>query len=184
MDINRLTQKTQEAIQAAQSLAVKLGHQEVDGEHLLLALLDQPEGLVPRLLQKMEVSISDLAAQVRGELQGRPSLTGGGLEAGKVYITPRLQQLLVSAEDETKRLKDEYVSVEHLMLAILGEGESSSTGRILADLQVDRDRFLAALREVRGSQRVTSASPEQAYEALEKYGIDLVEQARSGGSDR
>jgi ATP-dependent Clp protease ATP-binding subunit ClpB len=183
MDINRLTQKTQEAIQAAQSLAVKLGHQEVDGEHLLLALLDQPEGLVPRLLQKMEVSISDLAAQVRGELQGRPSLTGGGLEAGKVYITPRLQQLLVSAEDETKRLKDEYVSVEHLMLAILGEGESSSTGRILADLQVDRDRFLAALREVRGSQRVTSASPEQAYEALEKYGIDLVEQARSGKLD-
>jgi ATP-dependent Clp protease ATP-binding subunit ClpB len=183
MDINRLTQKTQEAIQAAQSLAVKLGHQEVDGEHLLLALLDQPEGLVPRLLQKMEVSISDLAAQVRGELQGRPSLTGGGLEAGKVYITPRLQQLLVSAEDETKRLKDEYVSVEHLMLAILGEGKSSPAARILADLQVDRDRFLAALREVRGSQRVTSASPEQAYEALEKYGIDLVEQARSGKLD-
>jgi ATP-dependent Clp protease ATP-binding subunit ClpB len=183
MDTGKLTRKTQEAIQQAQEAAARLGHQEVDGEHLLLALVTQSDGLVPRLLAKIDTSAADLTAALELELGSRPVVKGGGIETGKVYVTPRFQQLLVTAQNEAKRLKDEYVSVEHILLALVDEGGSTAAGRILADQQVERNRFLAALREVRGSQRVTSATPEQAYEALEKYGVDLVAQARSGKLD-
>src|SRR5512142_1256961 len=113
MDPNRLTQKSQEALASAQSLAVRLGHQEVDGEHLLAALLAQDGGLVPRLLQKMDAPLAALRADVERD----PRVSGGAGEAGKIYVTQRLQQALVAAEDEARRLKDEYVSVEHLLLA-------------------------------------------------------------------
>src|SRR5436305_13285910 len=145
MDINQLAQKSQEALQSAQTKALRFGHQEVDVERLLLALLEQPEGLIPRLLARMDVPGSQLATEVERELSRRPSVSGGGTEAGKVYITQRLQRLFVTAEDQAKRLKDEYVSVEHLLLAILDEGTSTVAGRALAQLGVTRDRFLAAL---------------------------------------
>ncbi|MFP3939211.1 MAG: ATP-dependent chaperone ClpB, partial [Thermoanaerobaculia bacterium] len=180
---NKLTQKSQEAFQAAQTRALRHGHQEVDGEHLFVALLEQPEGLVPRLLARMDVRAEELLTEVEAALERRPSVSGPGAEAGKVYVTNRLQHLLVAAQDEAKRLKDEYVSVEHLLLAFLEEGETTEAGRILASHGVTRDRFLEALTAVRGSQRVTSATPESAYEALEKYGMDLVAQARSGKLD-
>jgi ATP-dependent Clp protease ATP-binding subunit ClpB len=183
MDINRLTQKSQEALQAAQTLALRHGHQEVDAEHLLLALLEQPEGLVPRLLARMDVAVEPLRSEVERELSRRPKVSGPGVEAGKVYITQRLQQLFLRAEDEAKRLKDEYVSVEHLLLALIEEGSSSPAGRILAQHGATRDRFLSGLTAVRGNQRVTSAMPEVAYEALEKYGVDLVAQARRNKLD-
>jgi ATP-dependent Clp protease ATP-binding subunit ClpB len=183
MDLNKLTQKSQEAVQAAQARAQRHGHQEVDGEHLLLALVEQPEGLVPRLLARMDVPAGDVASELARSLERRPSVSGPGAEAGKLYVTQRLQRLLLDAQDQAKRLKDEYVSVEHLLLAFLQEGESTEAGRVLARHGVTRDRFLSALTAVRGSQRVTSASPEQAYEALEKYGVDLVAQARSGKLD-
>jgi ATP-dependent Clp protease ATP-binding subunit ClpB len=183
MDINKLTQKSQEALQSAQTKALRFGHQEVDVEHLLLALLEQPEGLIPRLLTRMDVPSSQLVTEVERELSRRPSISGGGAEAGKVYITQRLQRLFVTAEDEAKRLKDEYVSVEHLLLAILDEGSGTAAGRILAQLGVTRDRVLDALTAVRGNQRVTSSMPEAAYEALEKYGVDLVAQARRNKLD-
>jgi ATP-dependent Clp protease ATP-binding subunit ClpB len=183
MDTTKLTQKTQEAIQQAQSLAMRLGHQEVDGEHLLHGLLTQEDGLVPRLLTKIDVSAPSLAAALEKELKSRPAVTGSGIEAGKVYVTPRSQQLLVNAQDEANRLKDEYVSVEHLLLALADEGKTTPAGRILNEFRVERNRLLAALQEIRGSQRVTSATPEQAYEALEKYGVDLVAQARTGKLD-
>jgi ATP-dependent Clp protease ATP-binding subunit ClpB len=184
VDVNKLTQKSQEALTAAQSGALRYGHQEVDGEHLLLALLEQPEGLAPRLLERMQVPVSTLAAELDRLLQSRPRVSGpGAAEAGKVYVTPRLQQLFVRAEDEAKRLKDEYVSVEHLLLALIDEGPSTPTGKLLGQFGVDRDRFLAALTAVRGRQRVTSATPEAAYEALDKYGVDLVAQARQGRLD-
>ena len=183
MDMNKLTLKTQEALHEGHETATRLGHQQVDGEHVLNALLHQDHGLVKRLLDKMGVEVSGLAAELEQELRRRPSVSGGGSEAGKLMITPRLQQLLVAAGDEAKRLKDEYVSVEHVVLTLLKEGKSTTAGRLLAAHGVDRDRFLAALREVRGNQRVTSASPEQAYEALEKYGVDLVAQARQGKLD-
>src|SRR5436305_6633867 len=183
MDINKLTQKSQEALSSAQTKALRFGHQEVDAEHLLLALLEQPEGLIPRLLGRMDVAAPQLAADIERELSRRPSVSGPGAEAGKVYITQRLQQLLVRAEDEAKRLKDEYVSVEHLFLALIDEGGKTAAGRLLSQHGVDRDSLLQALTAVRGNQRVTSAMPEAAYEALEKYGVDLVAQARRNKLD-
>jgi ATP-dependent Clp protease ATP-binding subunit ClpB len=183
MDINKLTQKSQEALQSAQTKALRYGHQEVDGEHLLLALLEQPEGLVPRLLGRMEAPTEVIKSEVERELSRRPKVSGPGVEAGKIYLTQRLQQILLKAEDEAKRLKDEYVSVEHLLLAMVDEGSGSAVGRILTQNRVTRDALLAALTAVRGNQRVTSAMPEVAYEALEKYGVDLVSQARRNKLD-
>ncbi len=183
MDINRLTQKSQEALQAGETKALRYGQQEVDGEHLLLALLEQPEGLAPRLLNRMEVSPEAVRGAVERDLERRPRVSGPGAEAGKIYLTQRLQQLFLKAEDEAKRLKDEYVSVEHLLLALIDEGRQTAAGRILAEAGVTHDAFLSALTAVRGNQRVTSAMPEVAYEALEKYGVDLVGQARRNKLD-
>ncbi len=183
MDINKLTVKSQEAIQAAQSKAVRLGHVEVDGEHLLAALLEQPEGLVPRLLEKVGTSPENLARALKKELEKRPSASGGGMEAGKIYVSQRFNRLLVKAEEEARRLKDEYVSVEHLLLALVEEGAATAAGRLFREFGIDRDRLLKALSEVRGHQRVTSPDPEGTYEALEKYGIDLVKAVRKGKLD-
>src|SRR5919205_483447 len=183
MDLNRLTQKSQQAVQEAQSKALRYGHVEVDGEHLLLALLEQQDGLLPRLLARMEVPLASLKSALEQALERRPRVSGPGVEAGKIYVTQRLQKLFVQAEDEAKRLKDEYVSVEHITLALIDEGTSTVAGRLLQQFHVTRDNFLAALTAVRGHQRVTSADPETAYEALEKYGTDLVAQARQGKLD-
>src|SRR5919197_463417 len=183
MDLNRLTQKSQQAIQEAQSKALRYGHVEVDGEHLLLALLEQQDGLLPRLLTRMDVPVASLKSALEQALERRPRVSGPGVEAGKIYVTQRLQKLFVQAEDEAKRLKDEYVSVEHITLAMIDEGTSTVAGRLLQQFRVTRDSFLAALTAVRGHQRVTSADPETAYEALEKYGMDLVAQARQGKLD-
>jgi ATP-dependent Clp protease ATP-binding subunit ClpB len=133
MDMNRLTQKSQEAMQQAQSIALRYGHTEVDGEHLLLALLDQPEGLVPRLLQQFNTDVNALRAAVDSDLQRRPRVTGPGAAPGQVFVTQRLARVLDTAEREAKRLKDEYVSVEHLLLALAEEGSSSAAGRRLAE---------------------------------------------------
>jgi ATP-dependent Clp protease ATP-binding subunit ClpB len=183
MEMNRLTQRSQEALQQAQTVALRFGHTEVDGEHLLLALLDQPEGLVPRLLAQFDVDIGALQAAVEGDLQRRPRVSGPGAAPGQVFLTQRLSRVLDAAEREAKRLKDEYVSVEHLLLALTDEGTSSAAGRRLAEFGVTREAFLSALTQVRGNQRVTSATPEGAYEALVKYGQDLVEAARLGKLD-
>jgi len=183
MDINRLTQKSQEALQDAQTKALRFGHAEIDVEHLLLALLEQPEGLVPRLFRKMDIPVEAVKEKVEGELEKRPRVSGPATEPDKVYITQRLNKLLVSAEDHAKRLKDEYVSVEHLILAMIEEGAGAPAGRILKEFNITRDRFLQALTDVRGHQRVQSANPEATYEALERYGRDLVEEARRGKLD-
>ncbi len=179
--MNNLTLKSQEALQSAQNHALRRGHQQVDVEHLLVALLESADGLVPRLLERLEVATQELRSELDGELDRRPMVQSTGQEAGKVYVTSQLQDLLVKAEDEAKRLKDEYVSVEHLLIAMLdGDGAAS---RLLTDAGVTRDRLMSTLQQVRGSQRVTSSTPEAAYEALEKYGVDLVAQARAGKLD-
>lgn len=183
MDPNKLTQKSQEALQQAQNNALRYGHPEVDGEHLLLALLEQPEGLVPRLFNRMDVPVESLKAEVTKELEKRPSVSGPGAEAGKIYVTQRLNRLLLKAEEEANRLKDDYVSVEHLILALLEEGTSTASGRIFKSFNITRDRLLQALTRIRGHQRVTSASPESTYEALERYGRDLVQEAHRGRLD-
>ncbi len=183
MDPNKLTQKSQEALHEAQAEALRYGHQEVDGEHLLLALLEQPEGLVPRLFKKMNVPVENLKAEVVAEIQKRPGVSGPGTEAGKIYVTQRLNRLLIKAQEEAKRLKDEYVSVEHLTLAMIEEGSATAAGRVFRNFNVTRDRFLQALTEVRGHQRVTSVTPESTYDALERYGRDLVKEAQKGRLD-
>jgi len=183
MDINRLTQRSQEALSEAQNRALALGHTETDGEHLLQALLDQEDGLVSRLLRRMDTPIEALTAALETELKRRPRVSGPGFEPGKIYLSQRLSRLLVSAEREAKRLKDEYVSVEHLLMAMIDEGSSSVAGRLLKNFGVTQDRFLKGLTEVRGNQRVQSANPEATYEALERYGRDLVKAARDGKLD-
>ncbi len=183
MDLNKLTQKSQEAFQAAQTKALRYGNPEVDAEHLLLALLEQPDGLAPRLLRRLEADPEAIRAEVEAELDRRPRQSGPGVEPGKIYVSQRLIGLMDRAEEERKRLKDEYVSVEHILLAMIEEGAGAAAGRILKQHGVTRDAFLAALTAVRGHQRVTSATPESAYEALEKYGVDLVAQARSNKLD-
>jgi ATP-dependent Clp protease ATP-binding subunit ClpB len=183
VDINSLTQKSQEALQEAQNLATRMGHTEVDGEHLLLALIDQPDGLVPRLIEATGADVAALRADLERELSRRPKVSGPGATPGQVSVTQRLAKLLDAAQREAKRLKDSYVSVEHLVMVLAEEGSATAAGRVLASHGVTRESFLGALTAIRGNQRVTSATPEAAYEALEKYGRDLVTEARSGKLD-
>jgi ATP-dependent Clp protease ATP-binding subunit ClpB len=182
MDPNLLTQKTQEALHDAQTRALRDGHTEIDVEHVLLALLTQPDGLVPRLLERTGADVAGSQASLERALASRPRVSGSGA-SGEVRMSRALAQVLDAAEGEMRRLKDEYVSVEHVVLAILASGKQTAAGRLLAEHGVTRESFLEALTQVRGSQRVTSATPETAYEALEKYGRDLVEEARSGKLD-
>ena len=183
MDPNRLTQKVQEALHDAQTKALRRGHTEVEAEHLLLALLEQPDGLVGRLLERAEVDSAALGAAVERQLEARPRVSGPGAAPGQIFVSRELSQLLDAAEREAERLKDEYVSVEHVVLAMIDVGSAQPVGRLLKEHGVTRERFLDALSRVRGSQRVTSANPEAAYEALEKYGRDLVAEARLGRLD-
>jgi ATP-dependent Clp protease ATP-binding subunit ClpB len=183
MDFNKFTQKTQAALGEAQNTAVKSGHVEIDLEHVVHALLVQPEGLIGRVLKKMDLSADNLAQRVQEELQRRPSQTGPGAEAGKILISQRLSRALVQAEEEAKRLKDEYVSVEHVFLAAFSDGKKDGLSKFFESFGLSRERFLSALTAVRGNQRVVSANPEATYEALERYGRDLVADARSGKLD-
>ncbi|CAI8754200.1 chaperone protein ClpB [Bacillus sp. IT-79MI2] len=182
MDLNQMTTKTQEAIMSAQSLAVSHHHQEADTVHLLLALLQQQQdGLAVRIFQKMNVNIEQLTKEVERLLQQKPSVTGSGVEAGKVYVTNALGQLLVKAEAEAKKLQDEYISVEHILLAFCeGKGDMN---HLFTAFHITKDTLLQSLMEVRGNQRVTSQNPEVTYEALEKYGRDLVAEVRQGKID-
>ena len=183
MDMNRLTQKSQEALHDAQTAAIRFGHSDVDGEHLLLALLRQEDGLVPRLLTRVDADPDAVMSDVEAELRRRPRVSGPGAAPGQVSVTQRLSRVLDAADREAQRMKDSYVSVEHLLLALADEGSASGAGRVLKQHGVTRESFLAALTQIRGNQRVTSAMPEVAYEALEKYGRDLVADARAGRLD-
>ncbi|MEF3695919.1 ATP-dependent chaperone ClpB [Desulfolutivibrio sp.] len=183
MDMNAFTQKSQQALSEAQAVAVRLGHQQVDAEHLLLALLQQEQGLVPRLLEKAGYDAGSYTAKLEEELSRQPRVSGPGSQPGSIYVTPRLNEVLVRAQDLAKSLKDEYVSVEHVFLALLDEPPSTPIGRLNAKFGVDKNKILTALTAVRGGQRVTSADPEGTYEALQKYGRDLVEEAKKGKLD-
>jgi len=173
-----MTHKVQEALQQAGGTSVRRGHQGLDVEHLLLALLDQPEGLATPLLEAAGVSTRAVRDAVERELDRRPQVSGPGAGAGQPYLTQRLSQLLVKAEDEMRALKDEYLSAEHVLLAAAAAADS-----VLKPLGLTRDKILAALQTVRGNQRVTSPDPETTYQALERYGRDLTKLAAQGKLD-
>jgi ATP-dependent Clp protease ATP-binding subunit ClpB len=183
MNIDRMTQKAQEAIKDSQTVAVRYGHQEIDGEHLLKALVEQEGGLVSSLLGRLEVPALQFKARVDEELSKRSRVSGGAQEVGKVYVTQRMNSLLVKAADEAARLKDEYVSTEHLLLSLCEEGKNTFAGKLLKEFGVTSKRVFAELKEIRGNQRVTTDNPEGSYEALTKYGSDLVDLARQGKLD-
>src|SRR4051794_30116764 len=179
MDPEQLTQKTQEALHDAQTKALRYGHTEVDVEHLLLALIDQPDGLVTRLLERMDVDPAAVRSGLEAALERRPRVSGSGASSD-VRVTRNLSRVLESAVAESVRMKDEYVSVEHVLLAIIDSAGDTAAGRVLQEHGVTRDRLLEVLTEVRGAQRVTSAMPEAAYEALAKYGRPLAGEAPRG----
>ena len=176
MDFNRLTEKLQEGFHTAQSLAARRGQQQLDVEHLLVALLEQEGGLAPSILLKAGANLETVHRRLMQDLDRLPRVSGTATGVDQIYITPRLQALLTRAEDEAKHLKDEYVSVEHVLLAATEE-------RAFKDLGLTRERLMKTLQEVRGSQRVTSPNPESTYEALEKYGRDLTRLASAGKLD-
>ena len=179
MNINKYTEKAQEAILAAQQIAESDGHPELHPEHLLLTLVEQREGIVPEIIRKMNGDPAAIAGAVRQELNKLPR-THGGAQPG---LSPRLRQVTGAAEAEAERLKDEYVSTEHLFLAIAAEAGKSGSSRLLQQRGITKDTILAAMTAVRGSQRVTSQTPESTYQSLERYGRDLTELARKGKLD-
>jgi len=182
MDLSRFTEKSQDALRGAQALATRRNHQGVDVEHLLATLLEEREGLAAALFAAAGIAPSAVRERIEQELDRIPHVSGPGAETQQVYITQRLARLLTQAEDEAKGLKDEYVSVEHLLLAIL-EDERGAAGRLLRSLGLTRERLMAALQKVRGHQRVTSPNPETTYQALERYGRDLTNLATQGKLD-
>jgi ATP-dependent Clp protease ATP-binding subunit ClpB len=181
MNLNRLTERSQEALREAQGLATRAGNQGVDVEHLLLALLLQRDGVATPLLQSAGVDPPALQTRLQQEVDRLPKVSGPAARPDQVYVTARLSQLLTKAEDEAAALKDEYVSVEHLILA--AQADTGASGRLLREVGATRDVLMTALQKIRGSQRVTSANPEGTYQALEKYGRDLTKLAEQGKLD-
>ena len=181
MDINRFTEKVQAALHSAQTKAVRLGQQQIDVEHVLSALLEQEEGLAAAILLRAQLNLEALHRRLEAELDRLPKVSVGGAPPDQIYLTGRLQRLLADAETEARALKDEYVSVEHLLLAMTADG--AFAGRLMKEHGVTRDKLLRVLQEVRGSQRVTSPSPEATYQALERYGRDLTALAGQGKTD-
>jgi ATP-dependent Clp protease ATP-binding subunit ClpB len=177
MDLNHFTEKAREALSGSQKLAARLNHQAIEPEHLLLALLDQEKGLAAAILNKAGVSVDAITVKVQQAVEKLPRVTGDA----EPRLTQRLIKVIDAAETDAKKLKDEYVSVEHLLLALTDD--SGAAGQTLKQFGVARDRLLKALQDVRGSQRVTSQNPEATYEALEKYGRDLTQFASKGKLD-
>lgn len=183
MDINKLTQKSQEALQSAQTYASESKHQDVDVDHLIYALLKQDHGLIPEIFKKLNISVSGLTNDIEAELNKRPSVSGSGIDPNKIFITPKLNLLLSSAEKETKKLGDEYISVEHFILSILDNKEPQNIFQIFKKYSITKESFLKTLTQLRGHQKVTTQNPEDTYQVLEKYGRDLVKEAETGKMD-
>jgi ATP-dependent Clp protease ATP-binding subunit ClpB len=178
MDAQNFTNKSLEAIQEAQTIALGHNNMQIGQAHLLLALLTQRDGLIPQLLKKMGSDTDGLVQGTKSEVEKIPGVTGPGREAGKIYVSQSVDTVLVNAERQAKRMKDEYVSVEHIMLALMDSPEPEISG-LFKRYGISKDRFLSALSTVRGNTRVTSDSPETTYDALAKYGQDLVTLAKN-----
>ncbi|SFK21522.1 ATP-dependent Clp protease ATP-binding subunit ClpB [Desulfomicrobium apsheronum] len=183
MDLGKFTQKSQQAVAEAQAVAIRLGHQQVDADHLFRALVDQENGLVPRLLERAGYDVRALTAALDQELGKMPRVSGPGAQPGQIYVTQRMNEVMLAAQDLAKKMQDEYVSVEHVLLAILEKPGTGPSAVVLRQFGLTKDKILAVLAEVRGNQRVTSDNPEETYDALKKYGRDLVDDARKGRLD-
>ena len=177
MNAQKFTQKSLESVQAAQDLAIEYGNMQIEQMHLVYALVDQQEGLIPQLLERMGADAGSLRLSLQTELNKLPKVSGPGRESDKVYVSASVDKALVAAEREAERMKDEYVSVEHLLLAIL-EHPDPPLKKLFDAYGLDKNKFLKVLMEVRGNTRVTSDNPESTYDVLKKYGSDLVELAR------
>ena len=182
MDLNQYTQKSLEALRAAQQLAVTNQNQQLEQAHLLLALLQQDGGLVPQLLKRMGVTTESLEAAANAAVEKLPAVSGPGRSADQLYLSNGMQQLLAAAEGTAKSMRDDYVSVEHLFLAMLDKADAS-VAPLFRDYRITREDCLKVLQAIRGSSRVTTDNPEDTYEALEKYGTDLVKKAREKKTD-
>jgi ATP-dependent Clp protease ATP-binding subunit ClpB len=183
MDLSKFTKKSQEAVAEAQAVAIRLGHQQVDVDHLFRALVGQEQGLVPRLLERSGYDVRALASALDSELGKMPRVSGPGAQPGQIYVTQRMNEVMLAASDLAKKMQDEYVSVEHVLLAILDKPGTGPSAVVLRQFGLTKDKLLSVLAEVRGNQRVTSDNPEETYDALNKYGRDLVEDARKGKLD-
>ena len=182
MDVNRMTESLQTALFQAQSIAVEHHHQELDEAHLFLALMDLDDSLVAAILEKAGLSAQTFIGELHKLLEEKPQVTGSGVEQGKIYISGILQRLFVTAGKEMKKFQDEYISVEHILLACLNT-EGSKIGKILRKHKVGSEKILAAIKDIRGNQRVTTRNPEATYNALKKYGRDLVADVKAGKID-
>ncbi len=182
MDTAKLTQMSRQAVTDAQNVARRLNHNEVDTWHLLSALLMQENGLVSGIVDKLGLTAAALALAVDRELERLPKVTGS-VDTSKIYVTQALNDVLTRAEEEAKSLKDDFVSVEHLLLGLLDVAKPESLKKLFKSFDLDRAKVLKTLKDVRGNQRVTTDNPEATYAALEKYGVDLVAQARKGKMD-
>ncbi|WP_394235441.1 ATP-dependent chaperone ClpB [Niallia oryzisoli] len=181
MDINQMTEKVQKAIMDAQSIAVREEHQEVDEVHLFLALLEDGSSLIHSILEKANVKVVEVKNELQQQLLKRPSVSGSGVEQGKLYITNQLQRVLAEAEKYMKQFQDDYLSVEHIIVAAVSL--PSEMGKYMKNKGVDLKSLLQIIKDIRGNQRVTSQNPEGTYEALKKYGRDLVEEVKKGKVD-
>ncbi|MPZ16138.1 MAG: type VI secretion system ATPase TssH, partial [Chloroflexi bacterium] len=178
MDIQRYTERAQEALMGAQRLAEGRSQQQVEPEHLVHVLLTTPDSVPAEVIRKLSGRPEEIAVEVEREVDRLPKVYGGQL-----YVSPRLRTVLTNAEQQAQRLRDDYVSTEHLLLALADDGQAGAAGRILRTHGVTRDRVLQALSQIRGAQRVTSRNPEASYQALERYGRDLTDLARRGKLD-
>ncbi len=182
MNMNQFTQKSLAAIQGAQDIALEHGNQQIEQPHLLLALAGDGEGFIPQLLTAMGMTVPSFLAAVQAEVDRLPKVSGSGRESGKIYVSQEVDKALQAAEQEARAMKDEYISVEHILLGLLAH-PGSALKELFRTYRLDKEGVMQALAQVRGSQRVTSDNPEETYNALKKYGSDLVERARQNKLD-
>jgi len=183
MDWNKFTQKSIEGIQDAQKLALSKGHQNIDVEHLAHALIKQDNGIVPMILQDMGVDINNLVNEIENELSKIPSVSGPGYDSTNIYITNRVNRVLMEAENLMKSMQDEFISVEHIFLAILKLGPGDKINQIFSKFGINEQNFLNSLQKIRGNEKVTSPNPEATMKALDKFTINLTQKAREGKLD-
>ncbi|MFP4522904.1 MAG: Clp protease N-terminal domain-containing protein, partial [Fibrobacterota bacterium] len=183
MDLNKFTEKSREAVMNAEKTASEYGHPEIDTEHLAYSLFSQERGLVPLLIEGTGADSTVIKSAVEKELSKKPRVSSGASQAGKIYITNTLNKVLEKATGKAKEMKDEYISVEHLFLSLIENSGKSGLSDIFRTFGITADRVLKELSRIRGNQRVSSENPESTYNVLEKYGRDLVKDARSGKLD-